>query len=179
EEVLGIRHASALRAGEQEAAAPHHLPFQATAFVPRQHVIEDCIALLRTTRLAMRLAELLTQEYPDGVWFVDLAPLTDPDRVPEAVATVLGVGEEPGISATVAVARHLARSHALIVLDGCEHLLGACGELARALVAATPDVKMIATSRENLGIPGESTYSVPPMALPDASRRDLAAIRSS
>jgi len=193
EEVLGIRRASALRAGEQVAAAPHHLPFQATAFVPRHHVIEDCLALLRTTRLltvtgvggggktrlAMRLAEVLTQEYPDGVWFVDLAPLTDPDRVPEAVATVLGVGEEPGLTATVAVARHLAASHALIVLDGCEHLLGACGELARALVAATPDVKMIATSRENLGIPGESTYSVPPMALPDASRRDLTAIRSS
>ena len=193
EEALGIRRASALMAGEHVAAAPHHLPFQATPFVPRTHVVEDCLGRLRTTRLltitgvggggktrlAMRLAEILTQEFQDGVWFVDLAPLTDPDRVPAAVATVLGVDEQPGISATGAVAHHFAAGRALIVLDGCEHLLGACGELARALIAATPEVKIIATSRENLGVPGESTYSVPPMSLPDPGQRDLGAIRSS
>ena len=193
EEVLGIRRASALMAGEQVAAAPHNLPFQATPFLARTHVVEDCLGRLRTsrlltitgvggggkTRLAMRLAEILAHEFPDGVWFVDLAPLTDPDHVPAAVATVLGVDEEPGISATSAVARHFAAGRALVVLDGCEHLLGACGELGRALIAATPEVKIIATSRENLGVPGESTYSVPPMSLPDAGQRDLGAIRSS
>jgi predicted ATPase len=194
EEVLGIRRASALRTGEQVAAAPHQLPFQATPFVARKRVIEDCIGLLRTTRLltitgvggggktrlAMRLAEMLVQEFPDGVWFVDLASLNDPEHVPEAVATVLGIGEEAGGSATEAVARHLATRRALIVLDGCEHLLGACGELTRALFAATPDVKVIATSRESLGVPGETTYTVPAMSLPQANQlRDLAAIRAA
>ena len=194
EEALGIRRASALRAGEQATAAPHHLPFQATPFVARQRVTHDCLRLLRTTRiltitgvggggktrLAMRLAEMLTPEFADGVWFVDLASLTNPEHVPEAVATALGIGEEPGLRATEAVGRHLTARRALIVLDGCEHLLGACGELARALLAATPDVKMIVTSRESLGVPGETTYTVPPMSLPEPHElRNLETIRSS
>jgi predicted ATPase len=193
EEVLGIRSAAALRAGEQMAAAPHHLPFQATPFVARKQAVDDCLGLLRTTRLltitgvggggktrlAMRLAEVLTQEFQDGVWFADLAPITDPERVSEAVATVLEVSEEPGIPAIAAIARQMAARRALIVLDGCEHLLGACGELARTLLGSTPNVKLIATSRENLGVPGESTYSVPPMSLPEAGQRDLGVIQSS
>ena len=194
EEVLGIRRASALRAGEDVASTPHHLPQQSTTFVARKRSVEDCLTQLRTTRLltitgvggvgktrlAMRLAEILTSEFPDGVWFVDLASLTDSERVPELVASMLGIPEEPGSSAMSSIARHLTGRRAMIVLDNCEHLLGACSELARAVLVATPDVKLIATSREGLGVPGESAYSVPSMSFPDSKQAGaLEAIRAT
>jgi predicted ATPase len=194
EEALGIRRASALRTGEHVAAALHHLPHQPTPFVARKRTVEECLGMLRTTRLltitgvggvgktrlAMRLAEMLVNDFSDGVWFVDLASVTDSERVPEVVAAALGIAEEPGRSAINAVTRHLTGRRALIVLDNCEHLLGACGELARALLVATPDVKLIATSREGLGVPGESTYPVPSMSVPDARQlQDLEVIRAA
>ena len=193
EEALGVRRASALRTGEDVAAA-HHLPFQPTPFVARQRAVADSLGQLRTTRLltitgvggvgktrlAMRLAEMMVSEFPGGVWFVDLATVTDPERVPDALSTVLGIAEEPGIPVVRALTRHLTGRRALIVLDNCEHLLAACGDLARALLVATSEVKLMATSREGLGVPGESTYAVPSMSVPESSQlRDLAAIRSA
>jgi non-specific serine/threonine protein kinase len=193
EEALGIHRATALRSGAH-VPAPHRLPIQPTTFVARKRAVESCLDLLRTTRLltitgvggvgktrlALRLAEMLANEFPDGAWFVDLASLTDSERIPQAVATVLGIGEEPGAAAAEAITRHLAGRRALIVLDNCEHVLDACGRLAHAVLMAAPHVTLIATSREGLSVPGESTYSVPSMSLPDTNElRDLGAIRTS
>ena len=191
EETLGIRRTASLSRDEQAAG---RLPLQSTSFVARKGAIEDCLGLFETarlltitgvggvgkTRLAIRLAEMLVSEFPDGVWFVDLAPVTDPERVPKTVANVLGISEEPSVPLAQAIGRHLTSRRALIVLDNCEHLLGACAELVHSLIAAVPGVKVIATSREGMSIPGESTYAVPSMSLPDTRQsHDIEAIRAT
>jgi len=183
EDALGIRRASALRAGEAAPAAGN-LPRQPTRFVGREGALRDCAALLESTRLltmtgvggcgktrlALRLAESVTAEFPDGVWFVDLAALSDPGRLPQAAASALGVREEPGVPLTESLSRHLAEWRALLLLDNCEHLLSACATLAETLLDAAPNLRVLATSREGLGIRGEQAYAVPSLALPATER---------
>jgi non-specific serine/threonine protein kinase len=187
EEVLGIRRASALRAGEA-TAIPNSLPLQPTSFVGRERAIEACRELHRQarlltitgiggagkTRLALRLAEGLLADFPDGVWFVDLAPITDPERLPQAVASSMGVQEESDRPLAETLARHLANRRALLLVDNCEHLLDGCVTLLASLLEAAAELRVIATSREALGIRGEQTYSIPPLSVPatDATAGD-------
>ena len=107
------------------------------------------------TRLAVELARALAMRLPDGVHFVDLAPVADPEGVADALRAVLGLDEIPGLAAVDATVEHLAASTALVLLDNCEHLAAGAAAVADRLVAGCERVRVLATSREPLGSPGE------------------------
>ena len=160
---------------------PNNLPTQLTSFVGREREIAEVRALLSTvrlltlvgsggagkTRLSLQVAAGLVDRYPDGVWLVELAALADPTLVPQTVAAALGVRDPGARSLTAVLAEHLQSKQILLVLDNCEHLVGACAELADALLHASPGLRILATSREALGIAGETTWRVPSLLLPD------------
>ncbi len=162
------------------SATQHNLPKQLTSFVGREREIAECDALLcesrlltlsgiggcGKTRLALKVADSRLEAHPDGVWFVDLAPVSDPDRVPVAVATAASVREEPGKPILETLTRHLAEKRTLVVLDNCEHVLLACATLSERLLASAPELRLLATSREGLGVKGERSYAVPPLSVP-------------
>jgi hypothetical protein len=104
------------------------------------------------TRLALEVARTLEGQFPDGVWWVDLAPIDDPVLVPTRVASALDVREAPGRPAGDAIADHLRSRRALVVVDNCEHVLDACAEVCSALLAGCPDVSLLGTSREPLRV---------------------------
>jgi predicted ATPase/class 3 adenylate cyclase len=163
-------------------ALPHNLPRQLTSFIGREQAMARVKELLsRTslltltgsggcgkTRLALQVAGDLLAEYPAGVWLVELAPLGDPALVPQTVAAALGVREEPGRPLTTTLTDYLRPKQVLLVLDNCEHLLTACAQLADALLRGCPRLRLLASSREALGIGGEQTYRVPSLSVPDA-----------
>jgi len=107
------------------------------------------------TRLALAVASEVVGGFEDGVWWVDLAPLSDPELVPQAVGSALGVRETPGRTPTEALGEHPDPNRTLVVLDNCEHLIDACAALADTLLRACLHLKILATSREALGIAGE------------------------
>jgi predicted ATPase/DNA-binding CsgD family transcriptional regulator len=119
------------------------------------------------TRLAIRVASDLSAEYADGAWLVEFAPLTEAVLIPQAVASALNVLEEAERTLIDTLADYLLHQQTLLVLDNCEHLVVACAQLAETLLQACPGLRILATSRENLGIPGEAVWSVPPLSLPD------------
>jgi predicted ATPase/class 3 adenylate cyclase len=163
---------------------PNNLPVQATSFVGRERELDEArealersrlLTLFGTggigkTRLSLQLAAEVLDDYPDGVWLVELAPIADPRLVPQVVASVLGVKEDAGLSIADALAAYLADKAALVVLDNCEHLLDACARLAERLLRAAPQMKLLASSREPMRIPGEAVYPVPTLAVPEATR---------
>jgi predicted ATPase/DNA-binding CsgD family transcriptional regulator/DNA-binding XRE family transcriptional regulator len=118
------------------------------------------------TRLAVQVAADLVGAYPAGVWFVDLAPLTAAALVPGAVLAALGLTEAPGRSAAAAVSAHLGGRSGLLLLDNCEHLIAACASMAEELLGACPGLRVLATSREPLGAPGELVWRVPSLPAP-------------
>src|SRR3989454_3655474 len=109
-------------------------------------------------------------QYPDGVAWVELAPLSNPELVPHHVADALGVRRDGIRSAGDALLEALREWDALLVLDNCEHLVGACARLAEALLRGCPRLRILATSREALGIGGERAWLVPALTLPDAGK---------
>jgi len=119
------------------------------------------------TRLAVRVAADLQRAFPDGAWLVDLAPLDDPALVTQTAATTLGIRDQSARWPVAVVSDHLADKHLLLVLDNCEHLLDACAVLADALLEAAADLRILATSREPLGLSSEHTVVVAPLAVPD------------
>jgi non-specific serine/threonine protein kinase len=119
------------------------------------------------SRLSFQVARNLLESYPDGAWLVELAPLSDPALVPQRVAAVLGVREEPGRTLLETLRESIGARTLLILLDNCEHLTAACGALAAELIGACPGVRILATSREALGVPGEALWRVPPLHVPD------------
>jgi predicted ATPase/DNA-binding CsgD family transcriptional regulator len=121
------------------------------------------------TRLALRLASKCQSAFQDGVWLVALEALGDPALVPQTLAEVVGVEEEAGRPLMATLAGALQRQRALLLLDNCEHLLDACARLTDTLLRACPQLTILATSREPLGVPGEVTWRVPPLAVPEAS----------
>lgn len=161
-------------------AVTNNLPVQLTSFVGREGEIAQVQALLDAhrlvtltgaggcgkTRLALQVAASAAHDYPDGIWWVDLAPLADPSLVPAALAGVLGVRESPLEPITDTVVRYLATRRALVGLDNCEHLIEACADLVTRLIQSCPEVTVLATSREALGVTGETTWGVPPLSLP-------------
>jgi predicted ATPase/class 3 adenylate cyclase len=160
---------------------PNNLPVQVTSFVGREKESAQVKGLLAAaplvtltgsggcgkTRLALQVAADLLDGEGDGVWFVELAALTDPSLVLPTVATVLGVKEQAGRTLQQTLLDSLKTRRLLLLLDNCEHLLSACAQLADLLIRSCPQVKVLATSREGLGIAGETTYRVPSLSLPD------------
>jgi predicted ATPase/DNA-binding CsgD family transcriptional regulator len=124
----------------------------------------------------LTVASEVLDGYQDGVRFVEFAPLSDPELVPQALASVLGVREAPGSSLTRTLSEHLLSRTMLLVLDNCEHLVGACASLAETLLRRCPNLRVLATSREALGVLGEAIFAVPPLSLPDP--RHLPALES-
>jgi predicted ATPase/serine/threonine protein kinase len=179
EDVLGIRRAAALRAGEA-AAIPNNLPAAVTSFVGRERELADCARQLESTRwltlvgmggsgktrLARRLAEQALEAFPDGVWFVDLTALKHQERVPESLADAAGIQEEPGVPILKTLLASFAERRVLIVLDNCEELLDPVSHLGLALLEGCPGLKLLATSREPTGSPGEVVVPVAPLGLP-------------
>ena len=129
------------------------------------------------TRLAGEVARQVAGRFADGAWLAELAPVRDPALVPAVVAAALGVREQPGLPAAGALARVLARRQLLLVLDNCEHVIGAAAELCAGLLAACDDVRVLATSREPLRVAGEARYRLGPLGLPDLD--DLAHVAGS
>ena len=163
---------------------PNNLPQQVTSFVGREKEVAALKALLAKTRLltltgsggsgktrlSLQVAADVLEAFPDGVWLVELAPLADPASVPQAVAGVLGVREEPGTPLTQTLVDWLKDKRLLLLLDNCEHVLDAAARLTDAVLRSCPHVSVLASSREALGIGGESTYRVPSLSLPDLKR---------
>jgi predicted ATPase len=118
------------------------------------------------TRLSLQVAAEVLDVFKDGVWFVELAPLSDPALVPQTVASVLGLREEPSRPLLDTVCDYLRAKTMLLILDNCEHLVAACAQLVDALLRAASHIKILASSREALGITGELAWRVPSLALP-------------
>ena len=160
----------------------HNLPAELTSFVGRQTELLELrrgIASSRLvsltgaggvgkTRLAVRLASDLVDEFPGGVWFVDLASLSAPELVAQTIATVLGIREGPRRSMRDALLDNLRQRELLLVLDNCEHLISSCAELVEALLRGAPALRIVATSREALGASGETVHRVRSLSLPKA-----------
>ena len=159
----------------------NNLPSQMTSFIGREEEIADVQRRLASTRLltltgpggtgktrlTLQVAADLLEHFPNGVWFVELAHLTDARLVTQAVAKALGLREQPNCPLDTTLIDYLKDKTALIVLDNCEHLIEASAQLAGALLSACPDLKIMTSSREALGISGEYTYLVPSLRLPD------------
>ena len=126
------------------------------------------------TRLALEVASRLADEFPDGVWFFELAAVTDPAALPDAVAAVLGITQQPGKSVSESVAAALEGRVRLLVIDNCEHVLDAAADLIEAILAHSATVRILATSREGLGVPDEQVWPVP--SLDAAAGIDSAAV---
>ena len=160
-----------------------NLPTQLTSFVGRERELEELQGLARThrlvtvigtggtgkTRLMLQASAELVGEHADGVWLVELAPISDPDLIVQAVARGLGIREDPGRPLIDTVIDFLRTKSMLVLLDNCEHLIGTCAELAEQVLAGSPGVSLVATSREALGVTGEQVYQVPSLGLPDAT----------
>jgi predicted ATPase/DNA-binding NarL/FixJ family response regulator len=160
---------------------PNNLPLQLSSFVGREQEIAELKRLLTAarlvtltgpggsgkTRLALQVAASLLNSFIDGVWFVELAPLFDPALVPVSVATVLGMREEPGRPLLTTMLDWLRSKQLLLILDNCEHLIDACAQLAEALLQSCAQLHVLATSREALRVPGETTWLVPTLTSPN------------
>jgi predicted ATPase/class 3 adenylate cyclase/Flp pilus assembly protein TadD len=163
---------------------PNNLPQQLTSFIGRERetaAVKQLLAgpsrlvtLIGTggtgkTRLSLQSAADLLEVYPNGVWLIELASLSDPALVPQAAAGALGLHEEAGRPLIRTLVEHLEHRQLLLVLDNCEHLVAAAALLADTILRTCPQVRMLATSREALRIDGEVTYRVPSLSLPEGS----------
>jgi predicted ATPase len=169
------------RARANTRVGPTNLPRALTSFIGRAREQAAIARLLHEaplvtltgaggcgkTRLALRVASDQQPSYPDGVWLAEFASLTSAASVPQAVAIVLGVYEEPGRPLLATLTAFLKDKHLLLLLDNCEHLVLACAELAATLLRDCPGVHILATSREPLDITGEREWKVLPLSLPD------------
>ena len=173
-------------------ATPNNLPHQLTSFIGRERELAEAKRLLGQarlvsllgmgghgkTRLSLQIAADMLEQFTDGVWFLDLAPIQDPALVPGVAAQILNVQEEPGKPLIQTLCAHVRNHKALFIIDNCEHLMAACAHLAAALLRAAPGVRIVATTREALHIPGEQTYPVLPLAVPDRKATKEALLRS-
>lgn len=159
-----------------------NLPAQLTPFIGREEQLKELLEMHRQTRLltltgpggagktrlALELAAQLVGEESDGVWLVELGPLSDPLLVPQAVASGLGLNEQPGRRMAETLVQHARQRQLLLVLDNCEHLVEPTASLAAELLKGCKGVTVLATSREPLRVPGELTWRVPPLTRDEA-----------
>jgi predicted ATPase/class 3 adenylate cyclase len=159
---------------------PNNLPPQLTSFIGRQRELEEIGSLLKTnrlvtltgpggtgkTRLSLQSAAASLDAFPDGAWLVELAPLADPALVPQSAASALSLREKPGQTLQEVLREYLCERTLLLVLDNCEHLVQTCAQFTDDLLHTCPRLKVMASSREALGIAGEVTFQVPSLSLP-------------
>jgi len=172
-----------VRAGERWVPVtqmPNNLPQQATSFVGRERELDEVKALLGTarlitllgmgglgkTRLSLQVAAEVMPQYPDGAWFIDLTPIRDEVHVVDEAARAIGVSEEPGRPLLQTLGAYLKAKRLLLILDNCEQVVHAAAELVAAILRAAPQVRVIASSREALRVPGEQTCPILPLPLP-------------
>jgi predicted ATPase/DNA-binding SARP family transcriptional activator len=188
-EELGIDPGTELRALEEqilladvESAVPGDLPRQLTSFVGRDREVSQLAGLVRArslvtltgvggvgkTRLALEAATEVAADFPDGAWLCELAPVTDPDAVWETLGSTFRVFPTPGRGTDEAVLEYLGSKRLLVILDNCEHLLGAVAVVVSALAQRCPGVVVLATSREGLALAGEQLVAVPSLGVPAA-----------
>ncbi len=172
---------------------PNNLPRHLSSFVGRRHDVEDLRQLMTEsplvtltgpggvgkTRLCLQVAAELLDTFSDGAWLVELETLTDGELVAQQVAVALGIAEASAADAREAVLGHLRTREALIILDNCEHLIEACARLANSILRACPGVRILATSREALGVTGERMYPVRSLSLPAPKRVTAAGLADS
>ena len=158
-------------------ASPGNLRAATTSFIGRESEAAELQAAVKAqahrlvtltgvggvgkTRLALEVAARLADEFPDGVWFFELAAVTDPVAVPDAVAAVLGITQQPGKTVTESMASALEGRSRLLVFDNCEHVVDSVADLVEAILAASATVTILATSREGLGVGEEQLWRVP------------------
>ena len=159
---------------------PSNLPHLLTRFVGRDDDVRQLISLLASdrlvtlagvggcgkTRLAVEVGHQLTDRFPDGIWFVDLAPLSNPHWVPQAIASTLRRPQSKIQAVTDELIAHLQGTSTLLILDNCEHLIDACARLTQRLLEACPQLTVLATSREPLRLSGERTWALAPLHIP-------------
>jgi predicted ATPase/class 3 adenylate cyclase len=164
---------------------PNNLPIQVTSFVGREKEITEVKQLLSTThlltligsggtgktRLSLHVAAEVLDTFKNGVWFIELAPLSDPALMSFSIASVLGVREEPGRPLMTTLMDWLSTKELLLILDNCEHLIEACAKFADEVMHASRATRILATSREALGISGESIYRVPSLQTPNPEEK--------
>lgn len=157
-----------------------NLPLQLTSFIGRENDLTEVGRLLSTTRLltlvgvggygktrlALEVARQLSDRFADGVWMADLAPLRDAALLPQTVAQATGFQPAPGQPLLESLLGHLQAKQMLLLLDNCEHLIAACAELVQQLLSHAPELSVLATSREALGVAGETVYPLQGMAWP-------------
>jgi predicted ATPase/class 3 adenylate cyclase len=168
-------------------ALPNNLPVQTTSFVGREKQLEDVKRSLKNTRLltlmgtggtgktrlALETGAQVINEYRDGVWLVELALIAEPERVVEAIAAAVGAREEADRPLRVTLVNFLRGKNLLLILDNCEHLLSTISALAAELLRSCPRLKILATSRQSLGIGGEAAFFVPPLQILDIRTEDF------
>jgi predicted ATPase/DNA-binding SARP family transcriptional activator/Tfp pilus assembly protein PilF len=168
--------------GEQvgKGMPPNNLPVAYTSFIGRESELAAIRAMLTSrrlltltgpggcgkTRLALQTAWEVLESFPDGVWWCDLSRVPDPAYVPQEVASALKIATQPGRSIIDGVHESISDKKILVVLDNCEHVQSACAALATALLNRCPNLRILATSLQSLGLPVEKAWNVPPMAVP-------------
>jgi predicted ATPase/DNA-binding CsgD family transcriptional regulator/transcriptional regulator with XRE-family HTH domain len=179
-QVLAALRTQARGTSPAAAAGVHGFASALTSFVGRDGAVREVAGLLGQyrlvtvagpggvgkTRLAGEVASRVAGRFADGVWLAELAPVEDPAQVPTVVAAALGIREQAGVPAAGALASVLARQQLLLVLDNCEHVIGAAASLCAGLLAAADDVRVLVTSREPLAVAGEARYRLAPLTLP-------------
>lgn len=160
---------------------PNNLPVQLTSFVGREHELSEIKNLLTDqrlltltgpggtgkTRIAIQAAAELMDSFPDGAWFIELAPLSRPDLILQGIAKILNIREEPNRLLKDILIDVLRQKKLLLILDNCEHLIEACAFLTNELLHACPEIKILTSSREMLGISGEIVMRVPSLSFPE------------
>ena len=189
---LGLLEAHAPVA-EVHSSSKHNLPSQLTSFIGREKEIEKVRQLIAPnsggrlltltgaggsgkTRLALEVAAKLRDDFADGVWFIQLAPLADPALVPQSLLIALDINEQANRSALTVAVDFLHPKRSLLILDNCEHLIQACAQLVETLLHTCPSLHVLATSREGLNIDGETLYLVPTLTTPDPAQADLVSL---
>jgi predicted ATPase/class 3 adenylate cyclase len=166
---------------------PNNLPVQLTTFIGREKEIEEIRQELAghrlvtltgsggtgKTRLSLQVAAEMLENFNHGVWFVELAPLTNPDLISRTVLSTIGIVEQRGKKPVDVLKEYLQERQVLILLDNCEHLIDSCARLVNELLSAASGLKILASSREALGVSGEISYPVPSLELPDIKHLPL------
>jgi len=172
---------------------PNNLPVQLTSFIGREKEMQEVKRLLGTThlltltgtggtgktRLSVQVAADLLDQFPDGVWLIELATIDDPAQVAATIAAPLRVREEPDEEMLVTMTNFLRTKKIMLILDNCEHLIAECARIAETLLRACPGLQILASSREPLGIAGERTWPVPSLSIPDGWREEIRGDRAA
>jgi predicted ATPase/DNA-binding SARP family transcriptional activator len=171
----------AVEAKHETSVPGHNLPIQLSSFIGREKEQKEIITLLTKkrlvtllgaggigkTRLALQIGQKLLNSHPNGIWFIALDALSEPALTTQTVASVFGIREDTERTLLQKLLDVLHAKTALLIFDNCEHLLDACAELITSLLAGCPNIQILATSRESLGLPGEAIYTLPSLPLPE------------